>query len=77
MAKIMASTAGAARSVIRRTMIGMSSVDTELLSLDGSLASKFGDRAADRSDCDRNNKPQMATRAHALKEDSSCIEKLL
>ena len=71
MAKVIARMAGAARRIINIAIIGVSSVDTLVLSIDGSIGSKFGDRAADRSVCDRNSRPQIATSAQALKEESA------
>ncbi len=71
--RMIAVMAGAARRRIKSTMTGTSSFDTPVLSMEGSVSSKFGDRAADTSDCERNNKPHIAMSIAALEQESNCM----
>lgn len=76
-AKIIVTTAGPARSIIRNTMLTVRSDDKVLLSMLGSLVSKLGDLAPEIRAWSRSNKPQIATRKPALEHERICIEKLL
>ena len=70
-------TAGVARSNISIQIMGKRSLDMPSLSLVGSPSSKFGDRAADINACERSSRPQIATSATALVQESTCMKKLL
>ncbi len=56
---------------------GRRSSDNPVLSVEGFEVSKFGDRAADIRDCERNNNAQIPTSAAALVQESTSVKKLL
>ena len=76
-AKMIITTAGPERSIIKNTMLTVRSDDRVLLSMLGSLVSKLGDLAPEIRAWSRSNKPQIATRKLALEHERICMEKLL
>jgi hypothetical protein len=74
MDKITAKTAGVASNKSNKDKTGRRSFDNPSLSVEGFELSKFGDRAADIRDCERNSNPHIATSAAALVQESTSVK---